>query len=330
MPPRRRPFVPEPRPLVSVVIVSYNTRSMTLDCLRALYASLGDLPAEVWVVDNASTDGSAQAVREAFPQACVVANTDNKGFGAANNQALKQARGEFLMLLNTDAFAQPDTVERLVAYLQLHPRAAIVGPRLLNKDGSVQQSCYRYPSPGRAWLENMGVSALLARHPQWGDYKAWPHDREQTVDWVIGACLLLRRAAYDEVGGFDETYFMYAEETDWQRRFRDKGWDIAFTPSATVTHLGGASGASEVVRVNAHFFDSLDYYTRKHHGLGGLILLRGAMVVGCGLRALVWSLVALAVPSRRTTARAKARFQAWLFRRQATHWRGLRPSLEAL
>jgi len=316
----------EPSPLVSVVIVSYNTRAMTLDCLRALYASLGEMPAEVWVVDNASHDGSAQAVREAFPQAYVLANTDNKGFGAANNQALRQARGEFLMLLNTDAFVGADTVERLVAYLNLHPRAAIVGPRLLNGDGSLQPSCYRYPSPGRAWLENLGVSPLLARHPKWGDYKKWPHDAEQNVDWVIGACLLLRRAAYDDVGGFDETFFMYAEETDWQRRFRDKGWEIAFTPSGMVTHLGGASGASESARVNAHFFDSLDYYTHKHHGVLGLISLRGAMVVGCGLRALLWSLVALAVPARRPSARARAKLQAWLFRRQATHWRRLHPA----
>ncbi len=320
--------MPEPMPLVSVVVVSYNTRAMTLDCLDALYCSLGDMPAEVWVVDNASRDGSVEAVRDAFPQTHVLANTDNKGFGAANNQALRQACGEFLMLLNTDAFVQPDTVERLVAYLRQHPRAALVGPRLLNGDGSVQQSCYRYPSPPRAWLENLGASALLARHPRWGDYKRWPHDTAQNVDWVIGACLLLRRAAYDEVGGFDEAFFMYAEETDWQRRFRDKGWDIAFTPSATVTHLGGASGASESARVNAHFFDSLDLYTHKHHGLLGLISLRAAMTVGCGLRALVWSLVALAVPSRRTGARAKAKFQAWLFRRQATQWRGLRRAFQ--
>jgi len=320
--------VPEPMPLVSVIIVSYNTRQMTLDCLQALYQSLGDTPSEVWVVDNASSDNSAQAVREAFPHAVVLANTDNKGFGAANNQALKLARGEFLMLLNTDAFVGMDTVERLIAYLRLHTNAAIVGPRLVNGDGSLQLSCYRYPSPGRAWLENLGVSSLFARHPKWGDYKKWPHDAEQNVDWVIGACLLLRRAAYDDVGGFDETFFMYAEETDWQRRFRDKGWEIAFTPSTTVTHLGGASGASESARVNAHFFDSLDYYTRKHHGLGGLVSLRGAMVVGCGIRALVWSLVALLVPSRRAAARAKAKLQAWLFRRQATHWRAPHPTLE--
>lgn len=315
--------MPEPPPVVSVVIVSYNTRTLTLDCLQALYVSLGDLPADVWVVDNASRDGSVEAIREAYPQVRVVANTDNKGFGAANNQALRAARGEFLLLLNTDAFVAPQTVRVLVDYLRQHPRVALVGPRLVNGDGSVQQSCYRYPSPARAWLENLGVSSLLARHARWGDYKTWPHDAERTVDWVIGACLLLRREAYEAVGGFDEGFFMYAEETDWQRRFRGQGWEIAFTPGAVVTHLGGASGASESARVNAHFFDSLDLYTRKHHGRGGLISLRAAMTVGCGVRALVWSLVALAVPSRRVPARAKARLQLWLFRRQATHWRGL-------
>lgn len=315
--------MPDFAPLVSVIVVSYNTNALTLDCLAALYGALGDLPSEVWVVDNASQDGSAQAVRDWFPQARVLANTENKGFGAANNQALCQAQGEFLMLLNTDAFVGSETVSALVAYLKEHPRAALVGPRLVNRDGSLQQSCYRYPSPARAWLENLGVSSLPALPSRWGDYKKWTHDAPRAVDWVIGACLLLRRAAYEQVGGFDERFFMYAEETDWQRRFRDKGWQIGFTPAATVTHLGGASGASESARVNAHFFDSLDLYTRKHHGLIGLLSLRLAMTVGCGVRALLWSLVAVAVPSRRAPARAKAKLQAWLFRRQATHWRNL-------
>ena len=307
---------------MSVIIVSYNTRQMTLDCLHALQAGLEGLSAEVWVVDNASADGSADAIRAAFPKVHVVDNPVNAGFGAANNLALKQAAGEFLLLLNTDAFAAPGAVAALVDYLKSHPNAGIAGPRLLNADGSVQRSCYRYPSPGRAWLENLGLSGLLARHSVLGDYSAWAHDREQAVEWVIGACLLVRREAYRQAGGFDEAFFMYQEETDWQKRVRDAGWEIAFTPSAVVTHLGGASGASEQARINAHFFDSLDYFIRKHHGLAGLISLRLAMVVGAAVRTAAWGGIAALLPRRRSAAQAKTRLQAWLCVRQATQWRG--------
>lgn len=312
---------PEKPAFISVIIISYNTRQMTLDCLRALEADLKDAPAEIWVVDNASRDGSAEAIRAAFPQVRLIENPRNAGFGAANNLALRQAEGEFLLLLNSDAFVHPGAVAALAQYLRAHPRVGLVGPRLLNRDGSVQQSCYRYPSPLRAWMENLGIASLLSRHPVFGDYRRWAHETERSVEWVIGACLLVRREAYEQAGGFDEDFFMYQEETDWQRRLRDGGWEIAFTSAAQVTHLGGASGAAEQSRINAHFFDSLDYYTRKHHGLRGLVSLRLAMIVGAALRTLVWAAVAAAVPKRRDAARAKTRLQAWLCIRQATQWR---------
>lgn len=315
---------PEPPPPVSVIIISYNTRRMTLDCLNALFANLGT-GADVWVVDNASQDGSADGVRAAFPQVHVIENPDNAGFGAANNLALQRASGEFLLLLNSDAFVQPGAVAALAQCLKLHPKAGIAAPRLLNRDGSLQRSCYRFPSPGRAWLENLGLSGLLARHPVFGDYSRWSHDSERSVEWAGGACLLVRREAYKQAGGFDEAFFMYQEETDWQRRLWDCDWDIVFTPSASVVHLGGASGASEQARINRHFFDSLDYYIRKHHGLAGLISLRLAMTVGAAARTLVWGGIAAALPRRlalKTAARAKTRLQAWLCVRQATQWRG--------
>jgi GT2 family glycosyltransferase len=133
--------------------------------------------------------------------------------------------------------------------------------------------------------------------------------------------MLVRRAAFEQVGGFDERFHMYAEETDWQKRMRSIGWRIRFTPAARVTHLGGASGAAEKARISRSFFDSLDYYELKHHGRAGLISLRLAMAVGCGLRAVAWALVLALSPRRRAVARAKAALQSWLFVRQLTHWR---------
>jgi GT2 family glycosyltransferase len=198
---------------------------------------------------------------------------------------------------------------------------AVAGPRLLNEDGSLQHSCFRFPTPARAWLENLWISTLLPRHPQFGDYRHWDHDAERRVDFVSGACMMVRKTAFEEAGGFDETFFMYSEETDWQRRMRGRGWHVAFTPHAVVTHLGGASGADERARVNAHFFDSLDYYEFKHHGTGGLISLRLAMTVGSFLRAILWSAVAAVYPRRRDLGLSKVRLYLWLMMRQTTHWR---------
>jgi GT2 family glycosyltransferase len=314
------------KPAVSVIVVSYNTRAMTLDCLAVLdielkRAGISGAASEVWVVDNASSDGSVAAIRKAFPKTRIIQNETNTGFGAANNQAMRQAAGKYLLLLNSDAFLQPGAISAMMDYLNRHRDAAVVGPRLLNADGSLQRSCFRFPSPFRAWVENLWISAALPNHPIIGDYHLWAHDQERVVDFVIGACMLVRRAAYQKVGGFDERYFMYSEETDWQWRMHRAGWKIGFTPQALVTHLGGASGAGEKAKINGHFFNSLDYYERKNHGLIGLVLLRVAMVLGCSLRVVVWAAALLSGMKQRDLARSKLRLHAWLLFRQATHWR---------
>jgi GT2 family glycosyltransferase len=307
-------------PTISVIIVSYNTRAMTLECLRALYADVGGMAAEVWVVDNASADGSVEAVRAEFTQVRVIANDKNVGFGAANNQAMREAAGRYLLLLNSDAFPRPGAVAAMVDFLDRRPEAGLVGPRLLNKDGSLQRSCFPFPSPARAWLENLWISAVFPDRPKLGDYRRWAHDSEREVDWLIGACMLVRREVLERVGGFDERFFMYAEESDWQRRMRDAGWKVLFTPAAEVVHLGGASGANEKAKINRHFFESLDYYEYKHHGVLGLVSLRAAMTVGCFIRTILWTGVLLFVPGRRAVAASKAKLLSWLFVRQMTHW----------
>jgi GT2 family glycosyltransferase len=306
--------------LLSVIIVSYNTRAITLDCLRSLYASIDGLSAEVWLVDNGSTDQSVNSVTKEFPAVRIIANQGNLGFGAANNQAMSRSRGKLLLLLNSDAFPLAGAISALIAYLDANPAAAAVGPRLLNLDGSLQRSCWRFPSPMQAWRENLGITSLLPNHPVFGDYYRWKHDSERQVDFVIGACLLVRHEVYERIGGFDERFFMYAEECDWQRRMADHGWKVAFIPHAEVTHLGGASGAGEQARINRHFFDSLDLYTKKHHGLLGLISLRVGMTIGCLARGLVWGILSL-VPKLRVSALAKTRLHFWLLFRQATSWR---------
>lgn len=311
-------------PTISVIIVSYNTREMTLECLETLGARLPTgVATETFVVDNGSADGTVAAVRARFPTVTVVENPANTGFGAANNLAMARARGEYLLLLNSDAFPREDAIARLVECLRRHPAAGVVGPRLLNQDGTLQRSCYPFPSPATAWRENLGWGRRWPGRRGQGaptpDDARWAHDTERSVAWVIGACLLVRRQVCAQVGGFDERFFMYQEEADWQKRIRAAGWQVVFTPAAEVVHLAGASGRDEPVRVNRHFFESLDKYMLKHHGTAGFLSVRAAMLAGGSLRAVGWAARALASPAgsdRRTRAVQRARFHAWLTGRQ--------------
>ncbi|HZK82787.1 MAG TPA: glycosyltransferase family 2 protein [Humisphaera sp.] len=306
------------RPTVSVIIVNYNTREMTLKCLRTIEGALSGIPAEIWLVDNASTDGSLEAISSQMPCVRIIANRRNVGFGAANNQAMKQATGDFVLLLNTDAFVRHGAVRTLVDLMQANPGIGVAGPRLLNADESLQLSCFRFPSPSHAWMENLCLTRLFSAGGRLGDYRRWPHDRPREVDWVVGACMMVRREAYASVGGFDERFFMYAEETDWQCRIRVAGWRVHFTPDAQVIHLGGGSVAGADSPANEHFFQSLDRYELKHHGVIGWISLRLAMVVGSTMRAILWAATGACRPSRRRLAWTKAAFHCRLALRQAT------------
>ena len=305
-------------PQISAIIVSYNTREMTLQCLRVLEADLAGIAAEIWVVDNASSDGSADAIRAAFPAVQIIEFRENLGFGAANNAAMERARGAYFLLLNSDAFPRAGAIAALIGALENHPRAGVLGPRLLNRDGTLQRSCWRFPDARQAWLENLGITALLREGSPHADYRRWAHDTAREVDFVIGACLLVRREVWEEIGGFDPDFWMYSEETDWQKRMRAAGYEIWFCPDAVVEHWGGASAGEQKARVNAAFFDSLDLYSLKHGGVRGVLSLRAAMTVGNAIRLPLWLVLWLARPAKRSATSAKIHLAWWLLRRQTT------------
>jgi len=262
---------------LSIVIVNWNVRELLRRCLNSIYQAGGNsLELEVIVVDNASADGSVAMVREDFPQVRLIANAENLGFTRGNNQAIAQSRGRYVLLLNPDTEVIGDALNTMVRYMDAHPQVGVLGPQLLNPDGSVQPSRRRFPTLATAFLESTVLqqwfpdNRILRRYyvRDRGD------DEVQAVDWVVGACLLVRRQAIEQVGLLDEAFFMYSEELDWCRRFKEHGWQVVYLPTAQVIHHEARS--SEQVKALQHiqFQRSKVLYFRKHYGRWPAELLR--------------------------------------------------------
>jgi N-acetylglucosaminyl-diphospho-decaprenol L-rhamnosyltransferase len=254
---------------VSVIVVNWNTRDLLERCLRSVYqAAWPEAELEVVVVDNASHDGSAQMVSERFPQASLIACPTNLGFARANNLAMRQATGTYFLLLNPDAELHEDALSILVRYAERHPEAGVVGPRLLNSDGSTQSSRRRFPTVATAFIESTVLQRWMPDHSALRRY--YVRDREdgnvQETDWLVGACLLVRAAAVAGAGPLDEGYFMYSEEMDWCRRFAGAGWKTAYHPEARVIHHGGQSADQDLFHRHVRFQHSKSRYFEKHHG----------------------------------------------------------------
>jgi GT2 family glycosyltransferase len=228
---------------LSVIVVSWNTRELLRKCLQTLLLEIKEIEGEVFLVDNDSADGSAQMVASEFPTVNLIANSTNRGFAAANNQALELCKGQYVLLLNPDTEVRPDAIKTLLEFMTQHPRAGIVAPQLLNSDGTIQQSCRAFPTFFNLLVELLGLSRLFPNVQRFREYKMldWNHDDERQVDQPEGACLLLRRQVIDEVGNLDEGFFMLFEEVDWCYRIKESGWEIWFTPSARVVHHYGQS-----------------------------------------------------------------------------------------
>jgi len=249
---------------VSVAVVTFNTRDYLRACLDSV---LAEAPGEVLVVDNASTDGTPDMVRTEYPQVALCANTANYGYGPAANQAVKNCHGAYVLLLNGDATVTPGAIGALSAYMDRHPEAGVVGPLLRHPDGSLQRSYFPFPGTLGWFLENEPLVWLLRCLPVGRERFLCftPPTVDRVVPWVLGAALLLRRTAFEAVGGFEESYFMYFEEVDLCLRLRAIQSQVHFTPSATVLHVRGASTSQcREEMLIAHFRSSERFY-RRHY-----------------------------------------------------------------
>jgi GT2 family glycosyltransferase len=274
---------------IAIAIINYNTREHLRACLATVQM---ERPHEVVVVDNASSDGSAEMVRVHYPSAVLRANERNLGYGAAANQAMASCTAEYMLLLNSDTLLPPGALKALSDYLAQHPRAAIVGPRLVEPDGTLQASCYPFPTPFNTFLENstsaIRLGRLIRRHIPLlrNSYlRTWPHTSARVVPWIKGAALALRRTAFDAVGGFDESYFMYFEDTDLCYRLSAAGWEVHFAPVTTVVHIGGASTRQWRAQMAVQLLASTIQFYQRH---ASRLCLAEAVTIVKGLMLVRW------------------------------------------
>lgn len=325
---------------LSVIVASWNTRELLRQCLQSIVAEPGvhmvaaDAPAdaagppaalavEIVVVDNASDDGSAQMVQADFPQVHLIVNRHNAGFAVANNQAIAQARGQVLFLLNPDAYLVPGALSGLTRFLAEHREAAVAGPKVLNPDGSWQATSFRFATLWDLLCEALFLSVLWPRSPLFARKELGGFDRNavREVDWVQGCALAIRREVWDAVGPFDEGYWMYVEELDWCRRAKGMGYRIFFTPEARVVHYGKRSVARARARVLPLGFRSHFRYYRKFDGRAKELAVRLIALLQMGLRAGI-SAGMILISRGPTRARWQENWRAYtgVMREAATVW----------
>lgn len=311
----------------SLIVVNWNTRVLLRECLGSIVDEPGiqivpspkaecrmqdaeftehgsGITAEIIVVDNASEDGSADMVAGEFPQARLIRNRHNAGFAVANNQAIAQARGRLLFLLNPDAYLRPGALAGLARFFDEHPLAAVAGPHVLNPDGSWQAASFRFPTLWDLFCEAVFLSVLWPRSRLFArkELGGFQRDRAREVDWVEGCALIMRRSAWDAVGPLDEGYWMYVEELDWCRRARGLGLRVYFTPDAQVVHYGKQATARNRPGVLPLGFRSHFRYFRKFDGPGIELVVRTITLLQMGLRAAI-SAVMIAAPQGADRAR---------------------------
>jgi len=251
-------------PVLAIIICSWNTCEILDDCLQSIYQHPPNVTFEVWVVDNASKDSSVQMVKSKYPQVRLIENSQNVGFAGANNQAIQQSQSQYVLLLNSDTLVYPGTFDYLLDFLISHERVGAAGSRYLNPNGTLQRSCYPFPTISRELWRLLKLDILSP----YGTYSmnSWPVDQARPVDILQGASLILKRAAIDEVGILDETYFMYSEEVDLCYRLKKAGWDLYWVPQSVILHYGGQSTKQISEEMFLQLYKSKLLFFKKHYG----------------------------------------------------------------
>ena len=279
---------------LAIIIVSYNTRRLLRECLASVYSSQGDFSFEVWVVDNASTDGSAEMVAAEFPQAHLIRSEVNGGYAYANNLGLRAAgfgsgtepQPRYALLLNPDTLLPPSALKDMLAFMEEHPEAGAAGPRLVRPNGELDLACRRsFPTPANSFYKIFGLSKLFPHSPRFARYNLTFMDPDQTieVDSVVGAFMLVRGEAIRQVGLLDESFFMYGEDLDWAYRMKAAGWKVYYNADVTVLHYKGES-SKQSRKARYEFYRAMYLFYQKHYRATTPLWLHWLVIAGIALR----------------------------------------------
>jgi GT2 family glycosyltransferase len=271
---------------ISVLIVSWNARAHLRKCLQSVRETGAGIVRELIVVDNASSDGSAEMVAEEFSEVKLIHAGANLGFSRANNLGLRYSSGSLVAFINSDVIVHPDCFEKLSAFLAEHPQVGLVGPKVVDATGAVQLTCKRLPGIWNTLCRAMALDRVLGRWSMFSGFEMrhLKYDCAMTVEALSGCFWLARRSAIDQVGGLDERFFFYAEDLDWCKRFGDSGWKLALVPEAKATHFGGGSSSAAPVHYSVQMIGANLAYWRKHYGLLGQCSYPVLCILHYGLR----------------------------------------------
>lgn len=290
---------------LSIIVVNWNTKELLQDCLRSAWEGLDGIKGEIIVIDNASTDGSVGMVREDFPGTQLIANSENRGFAAANNQGFALARGRHILLLNSDTVVHDDVFARSVQYLDENPDVGMMGCRVLNGDGSTQMTCSQFPTFANLLLQTFGVNRLGGSFFSRYQMLDWDRDDEREVEVISGCYLMVRAEVINEIGPLDEAFFCYGEETDWCRRCANAGWGLKFAPVGEITHFGSGSTRSVNHVRDLMLSEGTVRLHRKHGGPLRAAAVWLLLLIFNGSRSLFWSCRALLDSADATRTRAR-------------------------
>lgn len=278
---------------VSIIIVNWNTRDILRGCLDSVYTQTQGIDFEVIVVDNASSDGSAEMVKQESPQVILIANSENRGFAAANNQGMQIAKGRYILLLNPDTIILDGAIQKSVAFADKHPDIGVLGCQVWLNENEIQKTCFSFPTLCKALVQETGLLHMFPHSRIFGrtNYGWWDRKSEMDVDVVSGMFMLVRQEAIIEIGLMDEAYFVYAEETDWCFRFHKAGWRCVFTPTASIIHLDGGSKSTALIK-NKMFVQmqkSMLIFHLKQQGRWSWIARRGLYIFSMFFRYIIYS-----------------------------------------
>lgn len=251
---------------ISIVIINRNCQSFLKRCIDSLFTLRSNLDSEIIVIDNASQDKSVEFLEKNFPQVKLICNKNNLGYAKACNQGIKEAKSKYIFILNPDTGLLRGSLDEMLRFMEENPRCGILGPKLLDEDGKIQFSCRAFPTYSTAFFNRYSLLTRLFPHSKYANRYLktnWPHDNIQEVDWVSGAAMLIRRDCLDQIGKFDEEFFMYCEDVDICKRAKDKGWQIFYYPKLSFIHfIGRASGRTSFLTILWHHQSMWHYYIK--------------------------------------------------------------------